>query len=77
MLNILRAGDSPSFQQGPFKTGRMRPGLVRSPVADPAFGPLSAVDRANLDVGEVVKKRRARHRPSFPICDLGTLAWRV
>jgi hypothetical protein len=56
MLNILRASDGPSFQQGPFKIRRMRPGLVRSPVAEPAFGPLSAVDHANLDVGRIVPR---------------------
>jgi redox-sensitive bicupin YhaK (pirin superfamily) len=39
----------------------MRPGLVRSLVADPAFGPLSVVDHANLDVGTVVPMHEHRN----------------
>ncbi|ACM28795.1 hypothetical protein G6M87_22035 [Rhizobium rhizogenes] len=54
MIQILRANASRSFTQGPFTLRRIRPGSIMGPDADPAFGPLSVIDHANLDVGTVV-----------------------
>jgi quercetin 2,3-dioxygenase len=54
MLKILRAKAGRSFKQGPFRIRRIRPGAILGHDADPAFGPLSVVDHANLDVGTLV-----------------------
>ncbi|NSZ60154.1 hypothetical protein [Agrobacterium tumefaciens] len=54
MLQILRSSESSSFAQGPFKIRRIRPGAILGRNADPAFGPFSVMDHANLDVGTVV-----------------------
>jgi redox-sensitive bicupin YhaK (pirin superfamily) len=54
MIYILRANASQANTQGAFKLHRIRPGSILGPDADPAFGPLSVIDHANLDVGTVV-----------------------
>lgn len=54
MIQILRANASRAFTQGPFKLRRIRPGSILGPGENPAFGPLSVIDHANLDVGTVV-----------------------
>jgi len=53
-MKILRANATRAFRQGPFQIKRMRPGGILGAGADPAFGPLSVIDHANLDVGTVV-----------------------
>ena len=54
MVHIFRAAAAQTHEHGPFRIRRMRPGIVLGPDADPAFGPLSAIDHANLGVGTVV-----------------------
>lgn len=55
MLKILRAQASRGFGHEPFKIRRVRPGLIFGSQADPAFGPLSVLDHANLGVGTLVR----------------------
>jgi hypothetical protein len=53
-MKILSAAVNRAFRQGPFQIRRIRPGQVLGSMADPAVGPLSVIDRANLDVGTIV-----------------------
>jgi redox-sensitive bicupin YhaK (pirin superfamily) len=55
MLHILRADAGQSRERGPLRIRRIRPGAVLGAGADPAFGPLSVIDHANLAVGTVVR----------------------
>lgn len=54
MFNVLRAAPKTTFEYGPFKIRRMRPGLILPDAGDEAFGPLSVIDHATLDVGTMV-----------------------
>lgn len=54
MLKILRTEAGRTFRQGPFRIRRIRPGEILGHDADSAFGPLSVIDHANLDVGTLV-----------------------
>lgn len=54
MFNVLRAEPKTTFEYGPFKIRRMRPGLILPERGDEAFGPLSVIDHANLDLGTLV-----------------------
>jgi quercetin 2,3-dioxygenase len=56
MLRSLRPGASRVFRHGPFRIRRIRPGAILGPGADPAFGPLSVIDHADLEVGTVVSR---------------------
>jgi hypothetical protein len=53
-MKVLRRDASPVFRQGPFQVGRIRPGALLDAASDPAFGPLSVIDHANLAVETVV-----------------------
>jgi len=53
-MKILRDNATRAFRRGPFQVKRMRPGAILGVGTDPAFGPLSVIDHANLDVGTVV-----------------------
>jgi redox-sensitive bicupin YhaK (pirin superfamily) len=55
MFNILPARAGQSFGRGPFQIRRMRPVTIVSRGNDPAFGPLSVIDHANLGVGTLVR----------------------
>lgn len=55
MIQTLSADAGQRFERGPFRIRRIRPGAVRGAGADPAFGPFSIVDHADLAVGTVVK----------------------
>jgi|1186.fasta_scaffold05876_3 redox-sensitive bicupin YhaK (pirin superfamily) len=61
MLQVLRAAAGQTHNRGSFHIRRMRPGVVLGDGADPAFGPLSAIDHANLDVGTVVRMHEHRN----------------
>jgi quercetin 2,3-dioxygenase len=54
-MNILRAQSSRVLRMGAFQIRRIRPGMILGPKGDPAFGPLSVVDRAQLGVGTVIR----------------------
>lgn len=54
MSNVLRAAPKTTFEYGPFKIRRMRPGLILPDANDEAFGPLSVIDHANLETGAMV-----------------------
>lgn len=54
-VQVLRANAARVHRQGSFQIRRVRPGLVLGPTADPAFGPLSVIDHAHLEVGTTVK----------------------
>ncbi|WP_369789727.1 pirin family protein [Rouxiella sp. WC2420] len=54
MFNVLRAEPKSSFEYGPFKIRRMRPGRIFPGNADNALGPLSVIDHANLNIGTMV-----------------------
>lgn len=55
MFNVLRAEPKTTFEYGPFRIRRMRPGLITPDTGDEAFGPLSVIDHANLELGTLVK----------------------
>lgn len=55
MIQTMTADAGQPFERGPFRIRRIRPGAIRGQDADPAFGPFSIVDHANLAVGTVVK----------------------
>ncbi len=54
MFHILRAEPKSTFEYGPFKIRRIRPGKILSDGANDAFGPLSVIDHANLNIGTLV-----------------------
>ncbi len=54
MFNVLRAEPKSSFEYGPFKIRRMRPGKILPARQDDALGPLSVIDHANLNIGTLV-----------------------
>lgn len=54
MFNVLRAEPKSTFDYGPFKIRRIRPGKILPARDDDAFGPLSVIDHANLQVGTLV-----------------------
>lgn len=58
MLKVLRAEPKSTFEYGPFKIRRMRPGKIVAELNteqdDEAFGPLSVIDHANLLIGTLV-----------------------
>jgi len=54
MFNVLRAEPKSTFEYGPFKIRRMRPGKILPERNDDAFGPLSVIDHANLQMGTMV-----------------------
>jgi len=54
MLNLLRAEPKSTFEYGPFKIRRIRPGKILPERNDDAFGPLSVIDHANLLTGTLV-----------------------
>lgn len=60
-MNILRAAQSPVHQQGSFRIRRVRPGAILGDGTDPALGPLSAFDHADLGVGTVVRMHEHRN----------------
>jgi redox-sensitive bicupin YhaK (pirin superfamily) len=53
-MKVLRRTASPVFAQGRFQVRRIRPGVILDVRSDPAFGPLSVIDHANLAVDTVV-----------------------
>ncbi|MBF7978868.1 MULTISPECIES: pirin family protein [Rahnella] len=55
MFNVLRAEPKTTFEYGPFRIRRMRPGQILPERGDDAFGPLSVIDHANLEQGTLVK----------------------
>lgn len=55
MFNVLRAEPKTTFEYGPFRIRRMRPGKILPGNDDGAFGPLSVIDHANLELGTLVK----------------------
>ena len=55
MLHVLRAEPKSTFEYGPFKIRRVRPGRVLPERGDEALGPLSIIDHANLQVGTRVE----------------------
>ena len=59
MLKVLRSDASQRFARGPFKIRRVRPGAILGGGPDPAFGPLSFFDHANLDVGTSTSMTRS------------------
>jgi quercetin 2,3-dioxygenase len=61
MLNVQRAEATSVFRRGPFQIRRVRPGAVQGSGVDPALGPLSAIDHANLDVGTRVAMHQHRN----------------
>lgn len=61
MSRIQRREASSVFRQGPFEIRRIRPGRIRSEGADPALGPLAAIDHANLGVGTIVSMHEHRN----------------
>ncbi|WP_084731179.1 pirin family protein [Microvirga vignae] len=54
-MQILRAHQSPTHGNDDLRVRRVRPGVIAEPFADPAFGPLSAIDHAHLSIGMVVE----------------------
>ncbi len=61
MMKILRSTASPVHRQGPFVIRRIRPGSILGRDADPAFGPLSVIDHANLAKGTLVSMHQHRN----------------
>ncbi|CAM3655234.1 MULTISPECIES: pirin family protein [Rahnella] len=55
MFNVLRAEPKTTFEYGPFRIRRIRPGQILPENGDDAFGPLSVIDHANLEPGTLVK----------------------
>lgn len=55
MFNVLRAEPKTTFEYGPFRIRRMRPGQIQPEKNDDAFGPLSVIDHATLEQGTLVK----------------------
>lgn len=55
MMQILPADAGEPSGHRLFRVRRIRPGSILGPDADPAFGPFSVMDRANLAIGAVVK----------------------
>lgn len=54
-MQILRAHQSQTHGKDDFQVRRVRPGAIGGPEADPALGPLAAIDHAKLKPGKVVK----------------------
>lgn len=55
MIDTLPAEAGERFERGSFRIRHIRPGSIKGPEADPAFGPFSVMDHADLAVGTVVK----------------------
>lgn len=62
MTRLFPADATPPFARGTFVIRRIRPGLIDGrPTDDPALGPLSIVDHANLGVGTLVRMHEHRN----------------
>jgi len=73
MFNVLRAEPKTTFEYGPFRIRRMRPGQIQPEKNDDAFGPLSVIDHATLEQGTLVKMQSITTTKSSVIC--GVVRW--
>jgi quercetin 2,3-dioxygenase len=72
-MNILRSQVSHVIRMGGFQIRRIRPGRVLGAQEDPAFGPLSVVDRATLAQGMVVRMHEHKNDEIFTYMWRGTV----